>query len=482
MTTTLRAAVILTGFTLATAVIAADVPREGNLPQSTANRTTADTSTKQPRTSPTTSPVAELVEPTLKSVFKEPVDTGILTRFKKISPGSFNIEPGKLELFPGPEKSSQIWVRPVQVGPVARLSAQIAFPALDKEEGVTEARLGFVLRNGKIVSVAFMRKRLEGKVNGTVRLILMGDNDSEKTIRTFPISGDLPSGEWTIYYHHGLVRATCSGSPKVQGFADVDPNTCPIIGVIFSQHSGSTSYKGFRFHASELPSHAAGAENRDLQNAMGATAESHRLCLKGNLELASKEAINALELWKKARGEEHPDVANAWFNLAVVCGARNDSDGAMKSYTKALSIREKTLGDGHPLTALLHLKVAEALVAQGKREEARMHLEKAFPVIESVFGKANESAREVVGRWVSRNKDKGPLIFDKDGAFAYGFVKQKGEWVMARGKYTIAADGEITAVVAGTEPLTLRCTLKDGVIHGSRGPDTNVEWKKEEGK
>jgi uncharacterized protein (TIGR03066 family) len=88
--------------------------------------------------------------------------------------------------------------------------------------------------------------------------------------------------------------------------------------------------------------------------------------------------------------------------------------------------------------------------------------------------------QEVLGRWLSQDGDQEPLVFERDGAFQCGFVKEKGEWVMATGQYTITADGKITTKAEhGGSTLYQTFTLKDGVLTGSRGSKQNVEWKKD---
>jgi uncharacterized protein (TIGR03066 family) len=89
-------------------------------------------------------------------------------------------------------------------------------------------------------------------------------------------------------------------------------------------------------------------------------------------------------------------------------------------------------------------------------------------------------ADEVIGRWVSQDAAKEPLVFGKDGKFECGFVKKEGKWLMAVGKYTIAADGKIKAEAEhGGVKLGLHMTLKDGVIYMPRGPNPRVAYKKE---
>jgi uncharacterized protein (TIGR03066 family) len=95
-------------------------------------------------------------------------------------------------------------------------------------------------------------------------------------------------------------------------------------------------------------------------------------------------------------------------------------------------------------------------------------------------GRAAGPAEEVVGRWVSQDADKEPMVFAKDGKFECGFIRKEGKWVMAVGTYSVAADGTIQATAThGGAKLGMRMKLKDGVITRPRGPKLRVEYKKE---
>jgi uncharacterized protein (TIGR03066 family) len=104
-------------------------------------------------------------------------------------------------------------------------------------------------------------------------------------------------------------------------------------------------------------------------------------------------------------------------------------------------------------------------------------------VVAGVFASGQAAAApadEVIGRWVSQDADKEPLVFGKDGKFECGFVKEKGKWVMAAGTYTVDPDGKIKATAThGGAKLTMQMTYKDGVITMPRGPKLRVAYKRE---
>ena len=56
----------------------------------------------------------------------------------------------------------------------------------------------------------------------------------------------------------------------------------------------------------------------------------------------------ALEIRKKALGEEHPDYATSLNNLAALYHAMGAYDRAEPLYRQALEIRKKALGEEHP--------------------------------------------------------------------------------------------------------------------------------------
>ena len=73
-------------------------------------------------------------------------------------------------------------------------------------------------------------------------------------------------------------------------------------------------------------------------------------CRKGNLKEAETVLKEALEVTKKARGEEHPDVATRLNNLAFVLKDQGNAKEAARMGKRALAIWEKALGPDHPDT------------------------------------------------------------------------------------------------------------------------------------
>jgi tetratricopeptide (TPR) repeat protein len=47
-------------------------------------------------------------------------------------------------------------------------------------------------------------------------------------------------------------------------------------------------------------------------------------------------------------GENHPDVATSYYNIAIVYNSKGDYDNALDYFNKALTIYKSALGDSHP--------------------------------------------------------------------------------------------------------------------------------------
>jgi len=104
-------------------------------------------------------------------------------------------------------------------------------------------------------------------------------------------------------------------------------------------------------------------------------------------ELALEYYGKALSIKKKVLGEEHPNTATTYNNIAVVYKNRCNYELALEYYGKALSINEKVLGAEHPDTATTCNNMAVAYHKTGDYELASEYFSKALTIREKVLGK-----------------------------------------------------------------------------------------------
>ncbi|MBI4584141.1 MAG: tetratricopeptide repeat protein [Planctomycetes bacterium] len=94
----------------------------------------------------------------------------------------------------------------------------------------------------------------------------------------------------------------------------------------------------------------------------------------------------ALEIRQHLLGDDHPDTAKGYGNLASVLHAQGKYGEAEILFRKALEIHQRRLGDEHPDTAKGYSSLASFLHAQGKYSEAETIHRKALEIYQRLLG------------------------------------------------------------------------------------------------
>ena len=97
----------------------------------------------------------------------------------------------------------------------------------------------------------------------------------------------------------------------------------------------------------------------------------------------------ALAIKLKALGEDHPDTATSYNNLAAALLAQGKQAEAEAMHRRALAIDLKALGEGHPDTANSYNNLARILRAQGKQAEAEAMHRRALAIKLKALGEAH---------------------------------------------------------------------------------------------
>jgi len=98
------------------------------------------------------------------------------------------------------------------------------------------------------------------------------------------------------------------------------------------------------------------------------------------------ETLRAQGKYAEAEGEDHPDTATGYNNLATTLNAQGKYAEAEAMHRRALAIRLKALGEDHPDTAASYNNLAGTLNAQGKYAEAEAMFRRALAIKLKVLG------------------------------------------------------------------------------------------------
>ena len=107
---------------------------------------------------------------------------------------------------------------------------------------------------------------------------------------------------------------------------------------------------------------------------------------QGRYERAEPLYKKALDIRERVLGAGHPDTAGSYNNLALLYESQGRYDEAEPLYKKALDIRERVLGAEHPDTASSYNNLALLYAARGHFTAAREYLEKALASFQVKLG------------------------------------------------------------------------------------------------
>jgi tetratricopeptide (TPR) repeat protein len=110
---------------------------------------------------------------------------------------------------------------------------------------------------------------------------------------------------------------------------------------------------------------------------------------QGRLDEALEMHRQAMDIRKRALGEDHPLYASDLNNIALVLRAKGRLDEALDMHREALDIDKRALGEDHPDVAGDLNNIASVLSSQGKHKEAVEEFTKALVILRRVLGDAH---------------------------------------------------------------------------------------------
>jgi tetratricopeptide (TPR) repeat protein len=117
---------------------------------------------------------------------------------------------------------------------------------------------------------------------------------------------------------------------------------------------------------------------------------------QGKYEEALKHYLRALEIREKKLGSGHPTVATTLYNIGSVYRHQGKYEEALQYYLRALEIRENKLGSDHP-------DVAGTLNNIGSVYDDQVKYEEALPYYLSGYG-ASRSMALVIPRMLPKRE------------------------------------------------------------------------------
>ena len=130
---------------------------------------------------------------------------------------------------------------------------------------------------------------------------------------------------------------------------------------------------------------------------------------QGQLEEALEMHRQALDIRKRALGEDHPDTAGSVNNIASVFGEQGRFDEALEVHQQALDIRKRALGEGHPDVAQSLNNIASVWNMQGRLDEAFHNFRQAVDIWKRALGDDHPQVASGLNNIASVLSDQGRL-------------------------------------------------------------------------
>jgi tetratricopeptide (TPR) repeat protein len=127
-------------------------------------------------------------------------------------------------------------------------------------------------------------------------------------------------------------------------------------------------------------------EQQSYARALALQREAGALEARRRYREAQPKLEQVLAIRRKVLGEDHPDTALSYKNVAVILNAQSKYQEAEEGYQKALAVCRKVLGEEHPYTSTSYNNLAFNQEAQGKYQEAEEGYQKALAIGRKVLG------------------------------------------------------------------------------------------------
>ena len=236
------------------------------------------------------------------------------------------------------------------------------------------------------------------------------------------------------------------------------------------------------------------------------TGISHVYILKGSISNSNGEYdkaieyhLQALTIYRKKLGSNHPNTAVILNNIGAVYSSKGEHDKAIEYYQQALSIRRNKLGGNHPGTAMSLYAIGSIYHKKGEHDKAIEYYQQALSTYRKKLGEAHPNTAMILGNIIKIYQTEGKYdkaiecllqsLSIKRKNFGAGHTSSAstmlliGNTYRAQGKYDKAIEYYRQALTiyrkkhGGDHQYAATCLNNIGLAYGSKGEhDKAIEY------
>jgi tetratricopeptide (TPR) repeat protein len=184
---------------------------------------------------------------------------------------------------------------------------------------------------------------------------------------------------------------------------------------------------------------AVAGKPAEQRRALAQTADQRRqavaLHARGRYREEEPLREQALAIMRQVLGEEHPETAAAYNNLAGCQQSQGRYGQAERGFERALAIRRQALGEEHPDTAAVYVNLASCQQDQGRYARAERGFERALAIWRQALGEDHPHTAVAYNNLASCQQDQG----------RYGEAERGYERALAIRRQALGEDHPATA-------------------------------------
>jgi len=134
--------------------------------------------------------------------------------------------------------------------------------------------------------------------------------------------------------------------------------------------------------------------------------EGDIMCRKGDLEYGIIYYKKAMSLEMQYLGDLHPTTCDLYLRIAEALSESGDLEGSLVEYKSAITIYETLFGKFHVKMALIYSRIAGVLMDKGEYETALSFYAKAYGIFDGTLGLHDDTKQALMNVKLAAEKNR----------------------------------------------------------------------------
>mmetsp|Transcript_14700 Transcript_14700/g.34143 ORF Transcript_14700/g.34143 Transcript_14700/m.34143 type:complete len:438 (+) Transcript_14700:125-1438(+) len=163
---------------------------------------------------------------------------------------------------------------------------------------------------------------------------------------------------------------------------------------------------GTVMHAMGIDSETTSEYKTNVLRSLEYEYEGDIMCRKGDLEYGVIFYQKAVSLEMQFLGDLHPTTCDLYLRIAEALGDAGDLEGSLVEYKSAITIYENLMGKFHVKMAQIYSNIAGVLMDKGEYETALSFYAKAYGIFDATLGLHDDTKQALMNVKLAAEKNR----------------------------------------------------------------------------